>query len=74
MASRFLYLVRHGEATGDGVLSQDGEQQARLAGERLRHIPLAAVLDLAELPPAFARRATDLIVGGPGPALNRRIS
>jgi probable phosphoglycerate mutase len=92
MASRFLYLVRHGEATGDGALSQDGERQARLAGERLRHIPLAAIyhsprpravrtaqiiaecttgvptqmsallddyipsdLDLAALPPAFAR-------------------
>lgn len=43
MARRFLYLVRHGEATRDGVLSQNGERQAQLAGERLRDIPLAAI-------------------------------
>lgn len=43
MAHRFLYLVRHGEATRDGALSRDGERQARLAGERLRDVPLVAI-------------------------------
>jgi serine/threonine-protein phosphatase PGAM5 len=43
MASRFLYLMRHGEASEDGMLTADGEQQARLTGERLCEIPLAAI-------------------------------
>jgi len=29
MASRFLYLVRHGEAAEGGSLSDAGEEQAR---------------------------------------------
>ena len=43
MASRLLYLMRHGEATEDGGLSPAGEQQARLTGERLRDVPLSAI-------------------------------
>ena len=35
MASRFLYLVRHGEAAEGGGLSDAGEEQARRTGERL---------------------------------------
>lgn len=38
--THFLYLVRHGEAAPHDVpLSPAGEQQARLTGERLRHVP-----------------------------------
>ena len=41
MASRFLYLVRHGEATaGQGGLSEAGEEQARRTGERLKNLPV----------------------------------
>lgn len=43
MANRFLYLVRHGEAIDDGALSEAGERQARLTGERLRGVPFAAI-------------------------------
>ncbi len=44
MASRFLYLVRHGEATGEqGGLSDAGEEQARRTGERLKNLPLARI-------------------------------
>jgi serine/threonine-protein phosphatase PGAM5 len=43
MASRFLYLMRHGEATEEGVLSQNGAHQARLTGERLRGVALSAI-------------------------------
>jgi broad specificity phosphatase PhoE len=33
MASRFLYLVRHGEAAGEeGSLTAAGQEQARLTG------------------------------------------
>lgn len=38
MASRFLYLVRYGEAAGGGGLSDAGEEQARRTGERLKNL------------------------------------
>jgi serine/threonine-protein phosphatase PGAM5 len=43
MASRFLYLMRHAEASDLGMLSTRGQEQARLTGERLRDVPLAAI-------------------------------
>lgn len=43
MASRFLYLVRHGEAIDEGVLSDVGRQQAHLIGERLKDVPFSAI-------------------------------
>lgn len=42
--SRFLYLVRHGEADDDdGALTRAGRQQAMAAGERLRDIRFSAI-------------------------------
>jgi serine/threonine-protein phosphatase PGAM5 len=38
-----VYLVRHGAAVDEGELSAEGEQQARLLGERLKDIPFAAI-------------------------------
>jgi serine/threonine-protein phosphatase PGAM5 len=43
MASRFLYLVRHGEAAGGGGLSDTGEEQARRTGERLKNLPVTRI-------------------------------
>lgn len=54
MASRKLYLVRHGvhdkdpateaaDGNEDGVLSDVGLEQARLLGERLRGVPFAGI-------------------------------
>ncbi|WP_329266416.1 histidine phosphatase family protein [Streptomyces pseudovenezuelae] len=43
-ATRYLYLVRHGEALPDeSGLTEAGRQQATLLGRRLRDIPFAAV-------------------------------
>ncbi|MFE9563753.1 histidine phosphatase family protein [Streptomyces sp. NPDC006487] len=43
-ATRYLYLVRHGEAVSEeGGLTEDGRRQAVLLGRRLRDVPLAAV-------------------------------
>ncbi|MFF7410099.1 histidine phosphatase family protein [Streptomyces lydicus] len=43
-ATRYLYLVRHGEALPDeSGLTAGGRQQAMLLGQRLRDIPFAAV-------------------------------
>jgi len=41
--SRFLYLVRHGEADDNGALTQAGQQQASAAGEWLRNIRFSAI-------------------------------
>ncbi|MFH0519988.1 histidine phosphatase family protein [Streptomyces sp. M41] len=43
-ATRYLYLVRHGEASPDeSGLTEAGRRQATLLGKRLRAVPLAAV-------------------------------
>ncbi|MFI1161268.1 histidine phosphatase family protein [Streptomyces sioyaensis] len=43
-ATRYLYLVRHGEASPDeSGLTEAGQRQATLLGQRLRDVPLAAV-------------------------------
>lgn len=42
--TRFLFLVRHGEAPGDGELSAAGHEQARLTGERLRDVPFGGIV------------------------------
>lgn len=60
MASRFLYLMRHGEAGEDGELTAHGEQQARLAGERLREVPLTAI---HHSPRPRAVRTAEIIAG-----------
>ncbi|MFI7006217.1 histidine phosphatase family protein [Streptomyces sp. NPDC050145] len=44
-ATRYLYVVRHGQAEGeeDAPLTETGRRQATLLGERLRDVPFAAV-------------------------------
>ena len=59
MASRFLYLVRHGEAAGEeGSLTAAGQEQARLTGARLAAVPLAAIAH-SPAPPGRADRPAD---------------
>ncbi|MFE7399714.1 histidine phosphatase family protein [Streptomyces sp. NPDC057557] len=46
MATRYLYLARHGEAEAeadDGGLTENGRRQAYLLGRRLREHPISAV-------------------------------
>src|SRR5699024_10267166 len=43
MATRYLYLARHGSADPFGALTPDGREQARLLGQRLAHLPIDAV-------------------------------
>jgi probable phosphoglycerate mutase len=43
MANRFLHLSRHGEAIDEGDLSEAGQQQARLLGQRPAAVPLTAI-------------------------------
>ncbi|WP_028801016.1 histidine phosphatase family protein [Streptomyces sp. 142MFCol3.1] len=43
-ATRYLYLVRHGQASSEeSGLTEAGRKQATLLGRRLRDVPLAAV-------------------------------
>ena len=66
MTNRVLYLVRHGEHH-DGVLTELGERQARLTGERLRGVPFAAI---HHSPSRRAARTAELIAESqPGVAL-----
>jgi len=63
--TRFLYLVRHGDASPhDGPLSEIGREQARLAGQRLREVPLALIQHGAL--PRAAQTAAIIAEGFPG--------
>ncbi|WP_136709146.1 histidine phosphatase family protein [Agromyces sp. H66] len=43
MATRHLYIARHGDADAFGELTDTGREQARLLGQRLAHLPIDAV-------------------------------
>ena len=43
MATRHLYIARHGDADAFGNLTATGREQARLLGQRLTHLPIDAV-------------------------------
>ena len=43
MATRYLYLARHGDADAFGELTDTGREQSRLLGRRLAHLPINAV-------------------------------
>jgi probable phosphoglycerate mutase len=43
LATRFLFLTRHGEAAPNGALTEAGQRQAVLLGRRLRDIPVTAI-------------------------------
>ena len=64
MATRYLYIARHGDADAFGRLTDTGREQARLLGKRLAHLPLTAVWH-SPLPRAAATaRELDLFLGG----------
>ena len=44
MATRYLYIARHGDADAFGNLTDTGREQTRLLGQRLAHLPIDAVL------------------------------
>ncbi|MGB3169024.1 MAG: histidine phosphatase family protein [Rhodococcus sp. (in: high G+C Gram-positive bacteria)] len=43
MATRYLYIARHGDADAFGDLTDIGREQVRLLGQRLAHLPIDAV-------------------------------
>lgn len=71
MASRFLYVTRHGEADGeDGSLTSRGEEQARRLGRRLTAVPLTAISH-SPLPRATQ---TARIIGAQLPAVELQVT
>src|SRR5262249_61666155 len=58
--SRFLYLVRHGEADDEGFLTEAGRQQATATGEHLRDVRFRAI---RHSPLARAEQTAELIAG-----------
>ncbi|GLZ78541.1 phosphoglycerate mutase [Actinorhabdospora filicis] len=64
MATRYLYIARHGAADAFGELTGTGREQARLLGKRLAPLPITAVWH-SPLPRAAATaRELDLFLGG----------
>ncbi|MEV6873753.1 histidine phosphatase family protein [Amycolatopsis sp. NPDC051128] len=43
LASRYLFLTRHGEAAPTGGLTEAGQRQAFLLGRRLRDVPVTSI-------------------------------
>lgn len=43
MATRYLYIARHGDADAFGDLTRTGSEQAEKLGQRLAHLPIDAV-------------------------------
>lgn len=64
MATRYLYMARHGEADAFGNITATGREQARLLGQRLAHLPISNVWH-SPLPRAAATAAElDLFLDG----------
>lgn len=74
MPTRHLYIVRHGAADAFGQLTETGERQSELVGERLSHLPISTVWHsplpraarcaqtiCAHLPGAEPREAPELV-------------
>ncbi|WP_436738083.1 histidine phosphatase family protein [Streptomyces sp. BBFR102] len=68
MASRTLYLARHGDAPDEDGLSAHGRRQAAFLGRRLRGVPLSAI---HHGPQAPTRETAEIVAalrdGGPRP-------
>ncbi len=64
MATRYLYIARHGEADAFGNLTPRGREQARLLGKRLKHVPIDTIWH-SPLPRAVDTAQTlDLVLAG----------
>lgn len=64
MATRYLYIARHGDADAFGELTDTGREQARLLGGRLAPLPITAVWH-SPLPRAVASaRELDTFLSG----------
>lgn len=64
MATRYLYIARHGDADAFGNLTDTGREQARLLGKRLSHLPIHTVWHSPLPRAADTARELDLLLDG----------
>lgn len=67
MATRHLYIARHGDADAFGDLTDTGREQSRLLGRRLAHLPIDAVWHSPLPRAADSARELDLFLRGSAP-------
>ncbi|MET9711679.1 histidine phosphatase family protein [Nocardiopsis alba] len=67
MATRYLYIARHGAADAFGTLTETGREQARLLGERLAHLPITALWHSPLPRAAESARELDTFLNGNAP-------
>lgn len=64
MATRYLYITRHGDADAFGNLTDTGREQARLLGKRLAHLPIGTVWHSPLPRAADTAHELDMFLGG----------
>lgn len=67
MATRHLYIARHGDADAFGALTDTGREQARLLGKRLAHLPIDAVWHSPLARAVDSAKELDLFLAGTAP-------
>ncbi|MEV0675388.1 histidine phosphatase family protein [Actinosynnema sp. NPDC050436] len=67
MATRHLYIARHGDADAFGTLTDTGREQARLLGKRLAHLPITAVWHSPLPRAADSARQLNILLSGSAP-------
>ena len=67
MATRYLYIARHGDADAFGNITDVGRQQARLLGDRLSHLPITAIWHSPLPRAAITAQQLDLVLHGNAP-------
>lgn len=67
MATRHLYIARHGAADAFGNLTETGREQARSLGQRLAHLPIDAVWHSPLSRAADSARELNIFLSGSAP-------
>lgn len=67
MATRHLYIARHGDADAFGNLTDIGREQARSLGKRLAHLPIDAVWHSPLPRAADSARELNIFLSGSAP-------
>lgn len=67
LATRYLYITRHGDADAFGNLTETGREQTRRLGRRLAHLPIDAVWHSPLSRAADSARELNIFLSGSAP-------